>query len=356
MKSKVIVPIVVASLWITCLAAAESGSVLSSARELAKQGLQAYDSGRYEEAADKLGRAYQVVHVPTLAVGQARSLVKLGRWVAASELYLEATRIAPEKSWQSTQADAQRDAERERGELLPRIPRLTVAVKGVAATSDVTVTVDGATLPPALVGTEQLQDPGVHKVQGTHGNEVVTENISVKEGDRANVTLQFKLVSAAVIQSAPSPANPPATVPAPVAAQPAAPAPTSTAVTSTGSNPTSNSGHPGNTQRVVGWVGIGLGGAGLIAGGITGLLAVSKKSTLSDSGDCSADLKHCTAAHSGDVDSYNSLRTISTIGLYAGGILAAAGVTLLLTSPKQETGPQMSLLLAPNSVGVAGGF
>ena len=355
MKCKVIAPIIAASLWFTCVVAAESSSVLSSARELAKQGLQAYDAGRYEEAVDKLGRAYQVVHVPTLAVNQARALVKLGRWVAASELYLEATRIAPEKSWQSTQTEAQRDAERERGELLPRIPRLTVAIKGVAATADVAVTVDGVALPAALVGTEQLQDPGVHKVQGTHGNEVVTENVSVNEGDRANVSLQFKLVSAAVVQPALGTANLPGLVVAPVAAQPVAPPSTSPTRSSAGAGAAS-SGHASNTQRIVGWVGIGLGGAGLITGGITGLMAMSKRSTLSNSGDCSADLKHCTPSHSSDVNSYNSLRTVSTIGFYAGGILAAAGVTLLLTSPKQETGPQLGLFLTPSSLGLAGGF
>ena len=45
---------------------------------------------------------YEIVHVPTLAVNEARALVKLGRLVAASELYIEASRIPRDKSWQST--------------------------------------------------------------------------------------------------------------------------------------------------------------------------------------------------------------------------------------------------------------
>jgi hypothetical protein len=342
--------IIVSGLLLSQGAFAESSSVLSSARELAKQGLQAYDSGRYEEAADKLGKAYQVVHVPTLAVNQARALVKLGRWVAASELYLEAQRIPKDRSWQSTQTDALRDAEKERADLLPRIPRLTVVVKG-AGPNEVEVTIDGGALPAALLGTEQLQDPGMHKVQGAHGTEIVTETIAVKEGDRANVTLQFKLVSAAVVQSAPGAPNQqnnalPPQMAAPT--QPTAPSPTVP--------PPAAPIEKNNTQKTIGWIGIGVGGAGLIVGSVTGLMAMSKRSSLSDTKLCSADLQHCPPEFDSKVSSYNSLRTVSTIGFFAGGVLAAAGITLVLTAPKQESKATVGLWLSPNGAALTGGF
>jgi hypothetical protein len=327
--------------------------VLSSARELAKQGLQAYDAGRYEEAADKLGKAYEVVHVPTLAVDQARALVKLGKLVAASELYLEAQRIPKEKSWQSAQTDAQRDAEKERSELLPRIPRLTVSIKGAGPT-DVDVLIDGTSLPDAMIGSEQLQDPGTHKVQGSHGTELVVETITVKEGDHASVTLQFKLVSASAVQpgskvpNQQNQAQPPAMAAstpatAPLVAQ-AAPQPTTAAPS-----------NKGRTQKTIGWIGVGVGGVGLVAGAVTGFMAISKRNSLRDSNLCSADLKHCAPGASG-IDSYNSFRTISSIGLYAGGILAATGVTLLLTAPKQESKPTVGLWLSPSGAALTGGF
>ncbi len=293
--------------------------------------------------------------MPTLAVNQARALVKLGKWVAASELYLEATRIPRDKTWQSTQTDAQKDAEREREALLPRIPRLTVVVKGTAPT-EVEVSIDGTPLPIALIGTEQLQDPGVHRVQGTRGPEVVTESITVREGDRANVPLQFQLVSAAVVQSGtnappptPAAAQPtqavqptPEAQPAPVAVVPAAPAPTPTESPSA------------NRQKLLGWIGIGAGGAGVLVGSVTGIMAISKHSSLEGCGACSGD--RCTPAKAGESDSLNSLRTVSTIGLAAGGVLAAAGVTLLLTAPKQESGPRVGLWLSPSGASVTGGF
>jgi len=348
MKSRVFAPVVMSVCLLSYGALAGNSSVLSSARELAKQGLVAYDAGRYEEAADKLGKAYEVVHVPTLAVDQARALVKLGKLVAASELYLEAQRIPKEKSWQSTQMDAQRDAAKERAELLPRIPRLTVSIKGAGPT-DVDVLIDGTALPAAMIGSEELQDPGTHKVQGSHGTELVVETISVKEGDHASVTLQFKLVSASAVQPGPKVPNQQnqaqsSQIAAPLASK-AAQQPTTTAPSNRGS-----------TQRTIGWIGVGVGGVGLVAGAVTGFMAMSKRSSLTDSNSCSADLKHCAPEASSRVDSYNSFRTISTIGLYAGGILAATGVTLLLTSPKQESRPTVGLWLSPSGAALTGGF
>jgi hypothetical protein len=353
MKSRVFAPVVMSVCLLSFGALAGNSSVLSSARELAKQGLQAYDAGRYEEAADKLGKAYEVVHVPTLAVDQARALVKLGKLVAASELYLDAQRIPKEKAWQSAQTDAQRDAEKERAELLPRIPRLTVSIKGAGPT-DVDVLIDGSPLPAAMIGSEELQDPGTHKVQGSHGTELVVETISVKEGDHASVTLQFKLVSASAVQRGPNAPNQqnkaqPTMTPPPPAATPlaakAAPQP-----------PPAAPSNKGNTQKTVGWIGVGVGGVGLAAGAVTGFMAMSKRSSLRDSNLCTADLKRCAPEASSRVDSYNSFRTISAIGLYAGGILAATGVTLLLTAPKQESRPTVSLWLSPSGAALTGGF
>jgi len=349
MKANPFTSMIAATLLVSAVSWGQSSSVVSSARELAKQGLEAYDAGRYEEAADKLGKAYQVVRVPTLAVNQARALVKLGRWVGASELYLEATRIPRDKTWQSTQLDAQKDAEREREELLPRIPRLTVAIKGTAPT-EVEVSSDGTSLPVALIGTEQLQDPGVHRVQGTRGPEIVTESITVREGDRANVTLQFKLVSAAVVQ--PGGSAPPARLTAdsgqtePPRSK-AATAPDATA-------PGESRGASG--LKTWGWVAVGTGGAGLLVGTIAGALALSKHSSLADSSDCSSSLGACSPSRKSDIDSLNAMRSVSTIGFIAGGVFAAAGVTLLLAAPEQEPGTRVGLFLSPNGANLTGEF
>lgn len=343
MNRRILLPFMVAGLTTSILAFAEDKAGLSTARELAKQGLQAYDAGRYDEAVEKLSKAYQVVHVPTLAVNEARALVKVGKLVAASELYLEATRIPKERSWQSTQEDAQRDAEKERIELLPRIPRLKINIKG-AGPNDVNVSIDGAAVPQALLDTEQLVDPGQRQIEGLRGTDSVKQVVSMKESEHAQVTLVFAKAGAAATTSVASvPNQPKKTDQSSAVIPPTAP-----------SIPVDH--QKGGSQAVLGWVSVGLGGAGLVVGAVSGLLASSKRSSLLDSKTCSADGLHCSPGQSSDVNAYNSLRTVSTVGFIAGGVLAAAGVTLLLTTPKQESQARVGLWMSPSGAGVYGGF
>jgi hypothetical protein len=302
--------------------------------------LQAYDAGRYEEAIEKLAKAYQVVHVPTLAVHEARAMAKLGRLVAASELYLEASRIPRESSWQKTQDDAIRDAVQERNALLARIPRLTVIVRGARA-EEVALTIDGVNVPSVLIGNEQLVDPGERKVEGHRGAEVVAQSIPVNEGEQAQVTLEFAAAGAATPATAPHQPN------ANASAMVGTPATTDV---------THDSSSRGSGQRLVGWVGIGTGVAGLLVGGVTGAMAYSKRSSLRDSNECSSDVTHCDPSQRGNVDTFNSLRNVSTVGFIAGGVLAAAGVTVLLTAPRSDSKAKIGLWISPQAVALHGGF
>jgi hypothetical protein len=318
-------------------AGAEDKSVVSSAREVAKQGLLAYDAGRYDQAVEMLNKAYQVVHVPTLALGIARAYAKLGKLVAASEMYLEASRIPKDPSWMATQDDAVRDALKERSELLPRIPRLKILVDGARA-DDVELTVDGTKMPAALIGSEQLLDPGEHKLEAHRGKQVVTRAVTLGESERREETLLF----AGADTAAELPASP-----------------KGSAITEPNSPPGSNRDAPhdarrkGSTQRLMGWLGVGVGGATLAFGSVTGILALSKRSSLRDTGNCSSDVRHCSQVLSSDVDSFNTYRDLSTVGFVVGGVLAATGVTLLLTAPKSESQVgTLGLWVGPNGVAI----
>jgi hypothetical protein len=81
---------------------------------------------------------------------------------------------------------------------------------------------------------------------------------------------------------------------------------------------------------------IGTGAAGVIVGGVTGFMAISKKSTLQDSPSCMGTTS-CFPDQRGNVDSYNSLRIVSGAGLIAGSVLGAAGAVIVLTAPKAST-------------------
>jgi len=102
-------------------------------------------------------------------------------------------------------------------------------------------------------------------------------------------------------------------------------------------------------------VSLGVGGAGLVVGAVTGVMVFSKKAQL-DKGDCVGSV--CGPTERSNVDTYMTLRTVSTAGLVVGAVGVAAGVTLLLTAPKSN--PTAESYVAPwlgvASAGVAGRF
>jgi hypothetical protein len=94
-------------------------------------------------------------------------------------------------------------------------------------------------------------------------------------------------------------------------------------------------------------------------GGVTGGMALSKKSKLDDNAACRAG--QCTYAVESDVKSLRTFRTVSTIGFIAGGVLAATGVVLLVTSGgSQPQGvaqrPHVALAVGPGNLQLAGSF
>jgi hypothetical protein len=101
-----------------------------------------------------------------------------------------------------------------------------------------------------------------------------------------------------------------------------------------------------------------VGGAGLALGGITGILALGKRKSIDDSENCKDD--QCYPAEQPLADSYNSLRTWSSVGFIAGGALAATGVVLLLAGPSAHastgSGPSAALLISPTGAAVKGRF
>jgi hypothetical protein len=355
-------------------ALAQDKASISTARELAKQGFQAYDEGRYEEAVEKSRAAYEVVRVPTLAVNLARALTKLGRLIEASELYLEATQLPRSEPWQAVQDEALRDAERERAELLPRIPRLRIIIEG-ADQAQLTVTIDNQKVPASLVGTEQMVDPGQRVVVGKRGPEEAREIVSAKAGEHLQVKLRFAGDPPVVppgVASPDSDASPSIVVLATNVAPPTAPVATNQPTTATNAAMTAApasgglSKHP-STQTVLGWVGVGLGTAGLVLGAIESAASKSKRNSMIATGLC-PDEQRCDPSLAGDVNAYMTMRALSTVGFVAGGILATAGVALLVIPSKREpqpraatltkrnAAPRIALRLGPSFLGVQAGF
>lgn len=87
--------------------------------------------------------------------------------------------------------------------------------------------------------------------------------------------------------------------------------------------------------RTLGFIGIGLGGASLLTGGVLGGLAISKNNASND-GHCRPD-DYCDALGAAlrlDAIAYGNASTALFI---VGGVLATGGIVLVATSPAQRT-------------------
>ena len=318
-------------LTLTCAFASHafalSDSDKEAVRSLSNDAALDFEQLRYASARDKFTRAYGIAKVPKLAVWLARSEEKLGHLVAASELYREAAGLEKNELWKGdTQQQAKDEAERELSRLSPRIPKLTVLLEG-AQPSEVELSIDNASVASGLIGVERPLDPGPHEIVARRGSSSERKSLTLAEGDMQSVTLSFASPNVAVPAAAEQASSTPAeTAPAPKARDQA--------------------------QRTAGWIGIGVGGAGLALGAVTGILVGTKYSDLKDK--CGSD-HVCDPAQGDDVSSYQSLRTVSTVGFVAGGVLLATGVTLLLTSPKAESAT-VGVWLSPRGAGLRGAF
>jgi hypothetical protein len=321
-------------LFVPSQALGQSDATRAAARDLGAEGVEDFQAGNFQPASAKLTRAFEILRVPSLGLWSARALAKVGKLVEASERYLDVTRLDASKGDTAVQRQAQTDAAVEREALLPRIAGLTLEVKGAEA-GDVSLTLDGAPVLPALIGVRQPANPGKHVAEARQGGRAVREEVTLAEGQRLSLTLDFANATAA-------PADPSAGPASGSQDQPASSKPTDAA-------PVADA-RPRKVPAGV-WVGVAIAGVGLATGGVTAVLASQKKSDL----DCPND--RCAPSQSDEVDSHNQLLTLSTVGFVAAGVgLATAGV-FWFTRPKEpERAGHVTPWLGLGSAGLRGTF
>jgi hypothetical protein len=355
MISRVGLAVLMGMLAFAPLARAVDDSTKSAARELAKEAKHDFDQGRFAQASRKFQQAFTTTQVPTLALWAARSLVKQGQWVAAAELYRKATQLEKNELWiGNAQEQAQLQASDELEKLRPRVPRLVLQVEGASA-SEVEITIDEVSMPTSLIGVSRPTDPGERTIKGKHGAESVEQKFVLKEGEQRYVTLKFapKPNLATSTDSAASNV---------VAARAEPDTPDLNRVSAPPQNPKNSSKQraevsardtSSNVQSTVGWVSTGIGAAGLVLGTAAGLIVKSRYSDYKSA--CPNDKCDSTIAQD-KLDGYNSWRTLSTAGFIVGGIATAAGVTLLVTSPKHNNRGHIGLFISPSSAELRGAF
>jgi len=303
-----------AMLAVSPLWAEPSEADRATARELATAGYHALKRKEYAIAADRFQRADALVHAPTLVVDWARALAGLGRLVEAQEKYelvlREGVASNAPRAWRRALDDAKTELEA----LKPRIAWLTLVVAGPDRPS---VTVDQTDLSEASLGVPRATNPGTHNVRVEAAGYVPeTRSIALAEGARQR--LEITLV--------PRPPEANAPTPLPVAQRRPVPAPKD---------------EESGSQRGIAYAALTVGGAGLVVGGVTGGLALHKRSKLESA--CSGG--SCPPNERETIDAYHRLGTASGIGFGVALVGIGTGVTLLLTddsspSPKESAKPR----------------
>jgi hypothetical protein len=103
---------------------------------------------------------------------------------------------------------------------------------------------------------------------------------------------------------------------------------------------------PKGSSKTLGFVLIGVGGAGIALGSIFGALALGRRSTLDNA--CSPK-SNCPLESQPDIDSLHTFATVSTVGFAVGGVGLATGLIVLLTSKSQAGGEVKSASSAPSA-------
>jgi hypothetical protein len=279
-----------------------------------------------------------MVHAPTLVLGLARALTAEGKYVESQESYNRIIREGLPPGAPEVFKRALDDAKKEVDAVAAKVGAVTITVKatGGGDIPDPQVVLDEHPINSASLGVRRAIDPGPHVLRATaDGYKPGELKFSITEGGSADEPLMLeKDLSAPPVAAGPAPAA------APVASS------TSTVDLTTQG--------PSKARKIAPWVAFGVGGAGLVVGGITGILAIGKHSTLS--GECNPDCSSSTAKS--DLDSYHSIGVVSDVGFIVAGVGGAVGAVLLLTQPKAQptTGLRVVPVVGPGTVGATGSF
>jgi hypothetical protein len=262
----------------------------STARKLGQEALKLYDDGEYAAALAKLDTADRLVPTPTLGLYAARCLAKLGRWVEASERYLDVSRMPLDRSAPPLMRKAQADAVVEREKLLPTIPQLVIRLEGPRG-EGVTVTVDDKPLDLGLIGEKRAVDPGMHRASAKRADAETSGEAALKPGQTSQILLTLP-----PLPPPPEERSPP--------------------------------------LRVVGWVGVGLGAAAGVFAAVNGGISLAQEKTLL--AKCGASHDACPPSLAGTLSTYRVTTKLTTAGMVTGLVALGFGIPVLALSPRSE--------------------
>jgi hypothetical protein len=346
--------LVTAGLLTAAPAGAQTKDQKAGARAAAEAGGDAFDAGKYAEAADLFERAERLVHAPPHLLYAARAHAKLGHLVEAREHYLTLTREQLPATAPRVFRDAQQMGEKELAEVESRIPYVSVVVQGGAGAGSVRVTRNGEPVPPELLGVPTPVNPGDYSYQAlAEGMESTATTVKLRDGVRETVVLTLRDIPGYV-------------KPKPSTSGGAASSTSSVGTSLTSQPPSDNASSSGGRPYLVGSI-ASFGVA--VAGGILGPIFLGKSNENKDKADalyavCDATPDGCTTEDEKRIqpfdDDAGTQMGVAIGSFVAGGLGLAAGVTLLVMDQNRsgaaKQGATVTPLVGINYVGVAGSF
>lgn len=300
----------------------------SAARDLATQGAEAYDAGDYATALDRFSRAVQLYPAPTLVVMQARSLVGLGRWLEAFEMYHAAERTPLAADAAEPLQQAVRDAAREGADLESRLPRIEIRLQPVDPALNISV--DGQPLPAALVNVQRPIDPGTHRVEAKVDGAMHFQT-SVELAERQQILVEIPPLPVHAVPASPVAVEvrtEPKREPPPAAREPASATPN--------------------------WltpVAFSAGGAGVGIAVVSGILAADRRTRLKK--DCDPD-HNCPPSSEPDLDAFELYRGLFLFGSALGVAGLGVGTYFVIWGP--DASQTVALDVGPAGASLNGRF
>jgi hypothetical protein len=269
----------------------------SAARARGEEGLKLYEAKRWADAFTAFHEADALYHAPTLTLFMGHCQRSLGALVEARALYTrlanEPVPVAAPDQFRKAQAQARAELDL----LAPRIPKLIVVVTGPSAEA-AQITIDGVAVDRGEIAAGKPLNPGSHALVARAAGASSTRTVTLAEGEEERIELA--LVTTDHDDSPP---------------------------VGSGDGAASRGG------LVPGVVALGAGGVGLALGAITGAIAAGKIGDIKSRCRTIDGADHCLVADIPARDSAQTLITVSTIGLVAGGVAVLAGTTLILLRP-----------------------
>lgn len=321
-------------------APADSAETRTVARRMADEAANLYEAGNHEEARDLFHRANLLYPAPVLELWEARCLDKLGRLVEAEERFASVQRYQIKSEDTDVVRTAVREAAIELERLRTRIPTITLTLRGRLPTDpNIEIQLDGRRLNPALLGYPIPVDAGSRNVRVlVDGRERLRVALTLVEGDAKPIELDPDAISR-----------------------------DATAATQAKRDNDDESSmnrprqplervRPWYMNPTLGWVGLGLGTAGLALGATTGLVASNKHSELS--AHCVPN-SVCPIEYADELDAFRNYRTVSTLGYTLGGLALAGGATVLIFGSQHSRPPEqprLALRLGTTKLSLVGRF